>query len=155
MPRRPVLALSGLCLLLALAGCQSRPIPGKNEPLPTIEKYDPALRDKMRRGILEIGYTQEMVMLTIGPPDLKSLTVAPNGQLENWVYYTYYRRTGKQADHTVPFERRVSYEPPIRAYRVFDLPSVTPPEEQDRTERIRIVFRQGRVMAIEQTRGGS
>lgn len=154
MPRRLAPALACLLLLLASAGCQIRPVPGKSEPLPTIEKYNASLRDKIRRGILELGYTQEMVMLTIGPPDLKSLTVAPNGDLENWVYYTYYRRTGKLAENTVPFERRVSYEPSIRAYRVFDLPSVTPPEEQDRTERIRIVFRQGRVLAIEQTRGG-
>jgi hypothetical protein len=153
MLRRFLLTAAGVGALALLPGCLTKPIPGKNDPLPTLEKYSPALREKIRRGILEYGYTQEMVLLTIGPPDLKSLTVAPNGQLENWIYYTYYRRTGQQAERSYPFERRVSYEPPLRAYRIFDAPSVTPAEEQDRTERIRLVFREGRILAIEQTKG--
>jgi hypothetical protein len=153
MPPRFFVTLLCAAGVLLLAGCENMRSPARFEPLPSIENYNPAIRAKIRSGILEIGYTQEMVMLTIGPPDIKGLNVAPNGQLETWTYYTYYRRTGKEAERSYPFERRVSYEPPLRAYRVFDLPSVTPTEEQDRSERIRLVFRQGRLMAIEQIKG--
>jgi len=154
MPSRFSASLFCAAGCLLAAGCANMRSPARPEPLPTIESYNPGIRDKIRRGILELGFTPEMVMLTIGPPDLKSLTVAPNGQLENWIYYTYYRRTGREAERSYPFERRVSYEPPLRAYRVFDLPSVTPTEEQDRSERIRLVFRAGKLVVIEQTKGG-
>jgi len=50
------------------------------------DSYEPAVQQNIRNGIIEVGYTPEMVEMALGEPDRKDHIEAPEGATEVWTY---------------------------------------------------------------------
>jgi len=140
------LLLAGLALL---AGCQSVASRIKEKPQ-VYANLDAATQDKIKQGIIEIGYTEDMVYLALGKPDQKRESVQENGRSVTWIYNTYYDRYDGTA--FAGYHRSLYFDPYLRAYRVYYRPVYADTYATEKEERIRVVFKGGKAAVIEQTK---
>ena len=50
------------------------------------DSYSPAVQENIRNGVIEIGYTPEMVEMALGKPGRKDQVQAESGATEVWTY---------------------------------------------------------------------
>lgn len=50
------------------------------------DSYPPEVQQNVRNGVIEVGYTPEMVRMALGDPDRKSHVESDEGALEVWTY---------------------------------------------------------------------
>jgi hypothetical protein len=137
-------------LLLALAGCHSIDSRIK-EKQDVFDRLDPQAQDKIRQGVVEVGYTQDMVYIALGPPDAKHQKVTAKGDETTWVYKTYYEQY-EGMEH-VGYRRVVYFDPADHVYHVYYEPVSTPVYSEHEEDNIRVTFVDGKVTAIEQNKG--
>jgi hypothetical protein len=130
-----------------LAGCQSveRRIQERPE---AFYQLDRETQDKILQGIIDVGYTEDMVYLALGEPSEKRQRVTENGRTVTWIYNTYYDRY--DGTQMVGYHRRVYYDPLLRSYRIHYRPAFADTYREEKEERIRIVFTDGKATVIEQ-----
>lgn len=131
-----------------LAGCQSVESRIKERP-EAFYRLDRATQDKILQGIIDVGYDEDMVYLALGAPDEKRERVTENGRTRIWIYNTYYTRYDGTAN--VGYYRRVYFDPYLRAYRIHYRPVFADTYREEKEERIRVRFEDGRVTVIEQS----
>jgi hypothetical protein len=145
-----------LSVLLALgtlgfaAGCQTVDSRIKEKP-DAFAHLDPETQAKIKQGIIDIGYTPDMVYIALGAPDKKRETITATGRTTTWIYSTYYE-TFEDARY-VGYYRNVYFDPYLRSYRLYyhhAFPDTVLVEQKD--ERIRIVFKDNKVSVIEQAK---
>jgi hypothetical protein len=146
---RHLFTLLLLSALVGLTGCQSVDDRIKQKP-DVFAAVDKATQDKIKQGIIDLGYTPDMVYLALGAPDQKRETVTAAGMSISWIYSTYYQRYDGTA--FVGYERRVYYDPGIRSYRLYYHPAYIDTYHEEKDERIRVVFKDGKAAVIEQTK---
>lgn len=149
MNTRRLLTLSAAVAALVLAGCQTVESRIKEKP-EVFASVDRATQEKIKQGIIDLGYTEDMVYLALGNPDQKRESITANGRTLTWIYSTYYTRY--DGTEMVGYHRRVYFDPYLRAYRLYYSPVFADTYREDREERIRITFTDGKVSAIEQAR---
>lgn len=147
-PRLLAFTLAALTLVFA-AGCQSIDDRIKQKP-DVFAKLDQLTQEKIKQGIIDIGYSFDMVYLALGEPNEKHETIAESGKTETWVYSTYFQRYDGTA--FVGYERRVYYDASLKTYRTYFEPAYADVYRQDKQEQIRIVFKDGKVTVIEQAK---
>jgi hypothetical protein len=148
MKNRFVISL--LCGALAFfAGCQTVGDRIKEKP-EVFSNVDTATQDKIKQGIIDIGYTEDMVYLALGTPDEKRESANANGRTVTWIYNTYYQRP--EGTHFAGYNRRVYYDPYLKTYRVYYRPVFAEVYSEEKEERIRIVFKDGKASVIEQSK---
>ena len=138
-----------LVSLVVFTGCQTVESRIKEKP-DVFAKLDAATQDKVKQGIIELGYTPDVVYLALGAPDRKHESVRATGKSETWIYNTYYDRYDGSA--YVGYHRSVYFDPYLRAYRMYYRPAFADTYVQEKEERIRVVFKEGKVAVIEQTK---
>ena len=139
-------ALAAL-LLLALAGCstvQSR-IEEKQHVFNTL---DPQTQSRIKQGLVDIGYTTDMVYMAMGKPDEVRDRVNQDGRETTWIYNAYWQQY--EGSRTVGYRRHVYFDRVARAYRVYHEPVQADLYSDQVEERTRVVFKDGVVAAIEQ-----
>ena len=141
------------CMLAAslgfLGGCQT--VESRIQEKPEVfANIDKATQDKIKQGIVDLGYTQDMVYLALGVPDQKRETVTAAGTSVVWIYNTYYQRYDGTA--FVGYHRRVYFDPYLRTYRLYYNPTYADAFAEEKEERIRVVFKDGKAAVIEQTK---
>jgi hypothetical protein len=147
MSLKKILFVAGL--MLALAGCNT--IDHRiSEKQDVFNRLDPQVQDKIRQGVVEIGYTQDMVYIALGPPDARHEKVTAKGTETTWVYKTYYEQF-EGVEH-VGFRRIVFFDPSDHVYHVYYEPVSTPVYSQHEEDNIRVTFVDGKVTAIEQNK---
>lgn len=132
-----------------LTGCQSVDDRIRQKP-EVFAQVDKATQDKIRQGIIDIGYTEDMVYLALGAPDQKRESVTATGRSVTWVYNTYYTRY--DGTEFVGYNRRVYFDPFLRTYRVYYYPAYAETYRDEKEERIRVVFKGGKATVIEQAK---
>ena len=142
-------ALGLATLVLGLTGCQNVNSRIKEKP-DVFAKLDLATQDKIKQGIIDLGFTEEMVYLALGDPDQKKESVSVTGQTVSWIYNTYYERFDGMSH--LGYSRRVYFDPYLNTYRVHYHPAFGESYVTEKEERIRIVFKDGKVIVIEQTK---
>lgn len=145
--------ISTLLLLTAfafVAGCQTVDSRIKERP-EVFAKLDAATQDKVKQGIIEIGYNEDTVYLALGAPDQKRETVTATGRTVAWIYNTYYDRY--DGSIYAGYHRSVYFDPYLHAYRMYYRPVYADTYVQEKEERIRVIFKDGKVAVIEQTKG--
>ncbi len=142
------LLFAGAALLLA-AGCQSVESRIKEKP-DVYANVDKATQDKIKQGIIDLGYSEDMVYIALGNPDQKRESKTAAGSSVTWIYNTYYTRY--EGSTMAGYYRRVYYDPYLRTYRLYYHPVFADTYSEDKEERIRIVFTNGKVTAIEQAK---
>ena len=140
------LLLAGCALL---AGCQTVDSRIKEKP-DVFAKLDAATQDKVKQGVIEIGFTEDMVYLALGAPDHKRESISPAGSTVTWIYNTYYSRY--DGEIYAGYHRSVYFDPYLRAYRMYYRPVFADTYVQEKEERIRIVFKEGKAFVIEQAK---
>jgi len=137
-------------ILLALAGCNT--IDSRiSEKQDVFNRLDPQTQGKIRQGIVEVGYTEDMVYIALGPPDARRQKVSAHGDESTWVYKTYYEQFEGVAQ--VGYRRVVFFDPADHVYHVYYEPVSTPVYSEHEEDNIRVIFVDGKVTVIEQNKG--
>lgn len=139
--------LTGATLLFT--GCQTVESRIKEKP-EVFAGLDLETQEKIKQGIIDLGYTQDMVYLALGAPDQKKESVSTTGQTVTWIYNSYYERY--DGTHHAGYHRQVYFDPYLRSYRVHYRPVLVSSYVEEKEERIRVVFKDGKATVIEQTR---
>ncbi len=140
-------AFLAAAVLLGATGCNTFEKRAQ-EKSATYAALDEPTRDKLKRGEIEIGNTPEMVYIALGAPDRKVSTRSADRDDETWIYNSYYREYAGAAH--LGYERTLLYNRRTKRYHVIYEPVVADVYRDEEEERIRIIFRDGQVHAIEQ-----
>ena len=133
-----------------LSGCQSVDDRIKQKP-EVFARLDTATQAKIKQGIIELGYTEDMVYLALGRPDERRETQKADGKSTTWIYNTYYERY--DGTRFAGYHRNLYYDSYLRAYRVYYQPVYADTYSQEKEERIRVVFKDGKATVLEQAKG--
>lgn len=134
-------------LILALAGCSTFERRSE-EKASTFAALSPEEREKLRRGVIEIGNSPDMVYIALGKPDETRETATPEGRETVWIYNRYYQEY--EGNFRSGYRRILLFDPVRNRYVVFFEPVYTDVFSHHSEENIRIVFRNDRVVLIEQ-----
>lgn len=149
MKTRFPFVLSALLALFFVAGCETVDSRiAKNPQL--FAQLDAATQAKIKQGIIDLGFTEDMVRLALGEPDQKRESRSAAGTETAWIYSTYYERY--DGTRFAGYQRRVYYDKLLDSYRVYYQPVFADTYRPESQERIRVVFREGKVAVIEQTK---
>jgi len=149
MNRRIFPAMLALLALLLVAGCETIDTRIKQNP-ELFAKLDAATQEKIKQGIIDLGFTPDMVHLALGEPDQKRERRSTEGAEMVWVYSTYYERY--DGTRFAGYRRRVYWDGVVNSYRVYYQPVFADTFRPETEERIRVVFRDGKVTVIEQAK---
>ena len=149
MVKRPILRFILTAAIAFLTGCQTVNDRIREKP-DAFARVDKATQDKIKQGIIDLGYTEDLVYITLGVPDQKRESVTASGRTVTWIYNTYYQRYEGTA--FAGYSRRVYFDPYLRTYRVAYHPVYDEVYSDEKEERIRIVFKDGKVSVIEQSK---
>ena len=149
MNRRLVTTFMLAASLGFLAGCQTVNDRIKEKPA-VFAALDAPTQDKIKQGIIDLGYTEDMVYLALGKPDQLRESKRTDGNTTTWIYNTYYDRYEGTA--FVGYHRSVYFDPYLRAYRIYDRPVYADSYAQEKEERIRVIFKDGKATVIEQAK---
>lgn len=140
-----------LLLALTLAGCDTFNRRSQ-EKAATFETLSPEEREKLRRGVIEVGNTPDMVYIALGRPDETRETTTEAGRETIWTYNTYYQEY--EGNIRTGYRRHLVYDPVRKRYFVYYQPTYTDVYSHHEEEHIRIVFRNDKVAVIEQPARG-
>ena len=146
-PMTPLLrALVGLTFVL-LAGCSTI-----NSRIEKNAAYFDGLpletQEKIRKGIVEVGYTPDMVYIAMGAPSEKRSNRSATRDRETWIYSVHYQDWVGRA--LVGYRRVVVYDEKTKRSYVYHHPVYEDFYRDRKEDRIRIEFEDGEVTAIEQ-----
>jgi len=85
-PRAILGSLSGLMFLLCLQGCASSFEKRAQEKATTFGKLDAATQEHIHQGLIENGYTRDMVYIALGRPTETKASESPDGKVDIWIY---------------------------------------------------------------------
>lgn len=149
MNRRLITTFMLAASLGFLAGCQSIDDRIKEKPQ-VFAGLDAVTQNKIKQGIIDLGFSEDAVYLALGAPDQKRESVSAAGKSVIWIYSTYYDRYEGTA--FVGYHRSVYFDPYLRAYRIYARPVYADAYREERDERIRVVFKDGKATVIEQSK---
>jgi len=135
-----------LALLLTglLAGCAT-PASRIKKNQEVFDTYPPAVQDTIRKGLVEPGFTEEMVYLALGAPDRKYTRITPTRSISVWSYTD---------DYTTPIQQRVEGSFRVKdasgRYRTVNDSIWVTVDQLHEYEKKRIEFEDGIVTAIEE-----
>lgn len=146
LPKVFARVLIGLALVL-LAGCSTI-----NSRIKDNAAYFESLplesQERIRKGIVEVGDTSDMVYIAMGAPSEKRSSRSASRDVETWIYQIHYQDWVGRA--FMGYRRVVVYDEKTKRSYVYR-EAVYEDIYRERTEeRIRIEFDRGVVTAIEQ-----
>lgn len=143
------LLLSLLCFVAVLTGCSTvnSRIEEKSSYFNTL---DAATQERLKRSAVKVGDTTDMVYIAFGRPDRVRERTAGASQDTTWIYNTY--REEYAGTHFAGYRRHVIYNPQNNTRRVYYDPVYVSAYREHTEEYMRVVFKDGRVTAIEQQR---
>lgn len=147
-----------LCAVLALGACST--IGTRiNEKSSVFYSLDPDTRAKIAHGDVAIGYTPDMVYIALGAPDVRRVQHTAAGSNEVWIYRTYYDDPswgmgwgwgpGWWGGGGYGYHR---WGPYAGFYRGYWGPAYDPYFRGIPEDDIRVTFRNGRVVMIDQAK---
>ena len=145
---KPILVvLSILALAFAMSACSSTPDSRIRRNQALFDSFTPEEQANIRQGIVAVGFTPDMVSIAMGAADQVRTRTVAQGEQTIWVYNRWFREyVGQQH---LGFRRDVYFDQRVNAWRVFYTP-VSASVFQERVEEIgRVVFMNGRVVAVE------
>lgn len=134
-------------LALLIVGCDTYDRRAK-EKAATFESLSPEEREKLKRGVIELGNSFDMVYIALGRPDETRETATPEGRETIWIYNSYHQEY--EGNIHTGYRRILVYDRVRKRYNVFYDPVFTDVYSEREEEHIRIVFRDGKVVMVEQ-----
>lgn len=136
-------------LFLSLAGCSTFEKRAE-EKAAIFSSLGAEAQEKLRQGIVEIGYTPDMVYIALGGPDSQSQRTTADGTDMTWIYSAYYSEY--RGTSNVGYRRIVDYNPVTKSYIVYYEPVQVDHYEERVEDRIKVTFRDGKVAVIEKAK---
>ncbi|MEO7598838.1 MAG: hypothetical protein ABIV50_07895 [Opitutus sp.] len=144
---KSALLVSLSLITLALAGCDTFDRRSK-EKASTFASLAPEEREKLRRGMIEVGNSPDMVYIALGRPDERRDTTTAQGKETIWIYNSYHEEY--EGNMHSGYRRILVYDPVRNRYSVFFEPVYTEVYSEHTEEHIRITFENDQVTVIEQ-----
>ena len=132
---------------LALTGCntfESR----AHEKAQVYQSLPPATQERLHRGQISIGDSQDMVYIALGYPDEVREVTTPQGVQTVWIYRTYWQQYEGTA--WVGWHRMIVPMRNGRGYYIIHEPVSTDIYRTHVDEVIRVTFDRGVVTSVEQ-----
>lgn len=130
-------------LLLLTAGCATRT---RELKLPPESSLDTATQKKIKRGLVEPGFTPEMVYLALGKPTEPASNIVDATRDGSWIYREF---NGTDRDMVrAGFRRRVIFDPVKRSDVVVTEPLDTKAFPKLEPHSLRVTFKDGRVIDV-------
>ena len=130
--------------VLLLAGCATR------TPT-TATRLEPKIRSQVEKGVIEPGFTPEMVYLALGKPSEPPEGLADATTNGTWVYHDF---NGSGREIVKPgFRRRVVSEPGRKTETIKTEPIDPAVLPTLRANSLHVTFREGRVVEIQRVAG--
>jgi hypothetical protein len=124
-------------------GCASKPT--------TSTKLEPDIRAKVEKGIIEPGFTPEMVYLALGKPSEPAESLSDATTNGTWVYHDF-KANGREI--VKPGFRRHVVSDPAKKTDVIKTEAIDPALLQKlRSNSLHVIFRDGRVVEIQRVAG--
>ncbi len=141
------LVLLALGAVALLAGCNTteQRIRQKAEVFASLPAAD---QERLRKGEVAIGDSPDMVFIAIGNPTRRFDKRSAERQTMVWIYRDYYERYEGTA--FAGYRRMVGFDPRTGRRFVYLQPAYADVYRNESEERLRIVFEDGRVSAIEE-----
>jgi hypothetical protein len=138
MHRLPVfLVITGILLA---AGCAT------TKPT-TSTSLEPKIRAKVEKGLIEPGFTPEMVYLALGKPTEPAESLADATTNGTWVYHDFHRKDAGIVK--AGFRRRVTFDPAKKTDVITTEPIDPKALPNLRAHSLHVTFRDGRVVEIQ------
>jgi hypothetical protein len=142
MHRTQVVTVSLLTvMLLGASGCSSVRTPT------TATKLEPPIQAKVQKGVVEPGFTPEMVFMALGKPSEPTSTLSDTASNGIWIYHDYKPNGGDFL--RAGFRRHVVFDAKRKADVVLTEPIDAPTASTLRENSLTITFREGRVVDIQ------
>lgn len=140
-------ALLALGAVALLAGCNTteQRIRQKSEVFTSLPAAD---QERLRKGEVSIGDTPDMVFIAIGEPDRRIEKRSAENRKVIWIYKNYFERYEGTA--FAGYRRMVGFDPRSGRRFVYLQPSYADVYRNESEERLRVVFEDGKVSAIEE-----
>jgi|SRR5687768_12599021 len=137
---RHLLALTFAASLLVVAGCATA--------TPTTStSMEPKIRAKVEKGVIEPGFTPEMVYMALGKPTEPAESLADATTNGTWVYHNF---NGNGREIVKPGFRRHVVSDPAKKTDVIKTDPIEPAALQKlRAHSLHVTFRDGRVTEIQ------
>lgn len=148
---KSALLVSLLLVCLGLTGCDTFDRRSQ-EKASTFASLAPEEREKLRRGVIEVGNTPDMVYIALGRPDEKRDKTTAEGKETTWVYNSYHREY--EGNIHSGYRRILVFDPVRKRYTVYFEPVYTDIYSEHTEENIRITFLNDKVNSIEQPKAG-
>lgn len=132
---------TAVVILIAAAGCTTARQPT------TATTLEPKIRAKVERGVIEPGFTPEMVYLALGKPSQPSESLADATTNGTWVYHDFHstNRDIVRAGYC----RRVKFDPARKSDVVVTEPIDPKILPNLGAHSLHVTFRDGRVVEIQ------
>jgi hypothetical protein len=105
-------------------------------------------QERLRKGVVEVGDTSEMVFIAMGAPNEKRSSRSATRDAETWIYKIHYQDWVGRA--FIGYRRVVVYDEKTKRSYVYREPVYEDIYRERTEERIRVEFSRGVVTAIEQ-----
>ena len=137
------IALIAAAAVLIASGCATSRTPS------TATTLEPKIRAKLDRGIIEPGFTPEMVYLALGKPTQPAESLADATASGTWVYQDFH---GNNRDPVrAGYRRRVKFDPGRKADVVVTEKLDPKTSAELGANSLHVTFRAGRVVEIQRT----
>ena len=142
-------SLTAILSTLLLGACST--VESRIEEKPAaFAAADPATQEKIRKNVVEVGFSPDLVYIALGKPDEERTSRRRGGEDMTWIYKSY----EQEYAGTVPsgYRRYVVIDPRTQRPVVYIEPVYTDIYRQHADERIRVIFKDGKVSAIEEVK---
>lgn len=143
---RLTLATAVAFCLLASTGCNTAN--SRYQKVSATMTPDPKTQKNIKRGVIEPGYTPEMVYLALGKPTIPADGIVDATRDGEWIYRDY-QSAGTDRDFVrAGFRRRVVFDPVRRGDVVVTEPIDTKAFPNLEPRSLHVTFHDGRVVEI-------
>jgi hypothetical protein len=142
----PLRILAGIALVM-LAGCSTINSRIK-ENAAVFDSLPADVQEKISQGIVEVGYTPDMVYIAMGNPHEKRNSRSADRNKATWIYNVYFQDWVGRVQ--LGYRRVVVYDEKTKRTYVYHEHVYEDVYRDPKEERIRIEFTDGIVSAIEQ-----
>ena len=139
--------IAAVAALMTLAGCDTFQARAR-EKSEVYNALPPDTQQRLQRGKISIGDSQDMVYIALGYPDEVREVTTPQGVQTLWIYRTYWQQYEGTA--WVGWHRVIVPTRDGRGYAVFHEPVTTDVYRTHVDEVIRVAFDHGVVSSVEQ-----
>lgn len=131
--------------LFLAGGCSS-----VRTPTTATTRLDSPLLQKVQQGVVEPGYTPEMVFLALGKPSEPAESLVDATNTGTWVYRDF--KPGRPDFLRAGFQSRLTFDSTRKSDVIVTLPMDRATLESLPENSLRVVFHEGRVVNIQRAR---